>query len=85
MVSVRLISGGEELGSAAGSASGGNFIVDVDIPGESPGADEVEITVMQDECEQSFLFDVENDIILDVRLRVVVYEIDEPVLVLPCE
>jgi len=75
---------GFELGSAETSVSDGHFAADVSVPAESPRSDQVEIIVVLEECEQPFVLESDEDIVVDVRFTVIVLEVREPILVPPC-
>ncbi|MCH7885335.1 MAG: hypothetical protein IIC01_08805 [Planctomycetes bacterium] len=47
--------------------------------------DQIEVTVVRDGCESSFLIDVNEDTIVDLDFPDDVIELTDPILVPPCE
>jgi hypothetical protein len=84
-VSVRLINPGRELGSGESTVSDGRFIVDISVPAESGRTSEIEIIFVEDECEERYLLNSEDDILVEVGLGTLVLEVKDPILVPPCD
>lgn len=50
-----------------------------------PRPDQIEVTVVRDACEQSFLIDINEDTVVDLSFPDDVIELKDPILVPPCE
>jgi hypothetical protein len=54
-------------------------------PPTFPRPDQVEVIVVRDGCEQSFVIDINADTVVDLRFPDDVIELKDPILVPPCE